>query len=433
MTVLRRPSARVLLRIALRESASPQNAGLEALALDLAAKGSADMAPDGMARALEAASAGLSLVASDDGGPALELACPADSLYSLLDLLGRSFSDPAFRPEDFDRSLMSLRVEERRRHSDRSKLAAIELDAVLRSEGRLARGPADSASSLASMSLDEVVRLWTEDVDGARLQIAAVGAVDPDVLAARLSLPGGLGSLPRRSLREAGSPAAAASPAAPAVQAAGLSIPSSSPLILVGEVPGSSGEAVELGAFDAPSIDSPDFAALRVATTMLYDLLSRELRTTAADEVLHMDLSSGGRGTGSLEVQGSGEAASVLGAVARALATLASGRCLDPVSEDGAFEDIAAALPHYRARSLVDFYEPFASPSAMVGELSRLSDAGADPAEFFGTADRMAAVSRGDVLRVATEYLAQTRISWIALGDPELLAALAATSASRHY
>jgi predicted Zn-dependent peptidase len=426
------------MRIELAASAPDAGAaGIDALALDLAARGSVDMAPDEMARAIKAASARLSLLVDEGGGPSLELDCPADSLYSLVDLLGRSFAAPAFRPEDFDKSLMALRVEERRQHSNRMKLARLELDTALRGERWLASRPLGSASALASLTLDDVVRHWKEDVDGRRLRIAAVGDIDADALAARLSRPEGraLGSLPESALPSAAraAPSSAAHSTSPEVQTVGLSIPRPSPLILVRGVPGSSGWAVASGEFDAPPISSPDFAALRVAMTMLHDLLSRELRKSGAiDEELRIELGAAGTSAGSLEIYGPGEVASVLDAVARSVKTLSSGRCVDPLSRDGALVGLSSALHYYRARGLVDFYAPFASSASMADELSRLSDAGVESAEFFKTANRIAAVRGEDVLRVATEYLAQAETSWIALGDPDLLATLAAKAVSRH-
>ena len=457
LVVLRRPSALVLVRIALdstRFVPDDRNAGLDALALYLASKGGADMAEGEIDRALRESSAELSLVLDRGSGPALQLSCPEGSLFPILDLLGRSFAAPAFRAADFEACLWKLRVEERRRSSDRARLAGLELGASLRGESWLDRRPAGEASSLAGLSLAEVVRFWKDYAAGPGLRILAVGGVDREALVARLSSPQGLalGSLPdSRSLAVAGSRATApstapstASATAPATLPASgsgapsalartvaLSLPAEAPPLIVKPVPGSSGWAIALGEYDAPSIASADFAALRVATTALGDLLSRELGTLGGRERLRLVLDAGGPGAGSVELSGGADADAALGCFERALAELVSGRCVDPVSPDGALTSLAAALSYYRERGIVDFYEPFAPSGAMADELSRVVASGAEAAEFYKTAGRMAAVNASEVRRAAAKYLSPGALSWIALGDPSLLDSVAAKLAAK--
>ncbi|MDA8425873.1 MAG: hypothetical protein M0Z80_07010, partial [Treponema sp.] len=215
------------------------------------------------------------------------------------------------------------------------------------------------------------------------------------------------------------------------VRPAALALPAEAPAVIVKPVPGSSGWAIALGEFDAPPIASADFAALRVATTALRDLLSRELAALGGGESLRLRLDVGGRAAGSVELSGDADADAAIGCFDRALAVLVAGRCVDPLSPGGAPGSLAGAMRYYRERSLVEFYEPFASAGATADELSRISASGSEAAEFYRIADRLTAVTASEVRRAAAKYLSPGALSWIALGDPELLRSVSAKLAVR--
>jgi len=415
--LLKRQGREVALRIALSEYATAQSAteaGLEALALDLATKGSDDMEAGAVARALCAASARLDLALDGSYGPAIELSCPRDSLYPLLDVLGQSLASPAFRRDDFETCLMNLRVEERREHSDRALRASAELGAALYGRASLARWPVGSADTLAKIRLEDVERYWKTEFGGDRIRMSLVGDVDPDELAKRLSPAAGrgIGSLPRQA-----APAQPSTPPPSTVTGA----------LLIRAVPGSTGWTVLRGEFGLPPTATPDYAALSLGLTMLDELLGRELRAAVGgDETRRVSISGEVYGVGSIEIAGGGDPAAAMDAVQWSLRSLAAGRCVGLRSPGGDLESFAEGIADYRARSVVEYYSGRGSSAELATLILREALRGADPMAFFRVADQIAAAKPEDVLRVVKERIAGASLSWVALGDPALLSGLEA-------
>jgi predicted Zn-dependent peptidase len=411
LSVKRQPGrAAAAARIALVPGPYPERlAGLPALALACAAKGSIGSTKGSVDLALYRAGAELELRLDDYDDVALELRCPLASLGPMLEILGESLATPAFLQDDVDRVLGEFRIAERRESGDPAIQAASRLRAQAYAGHPYAIPPRGTASSLAAIRRDDVMRFWEEGAGAERIRISIVGDVDPDDLARRLAP--SLGALPRKG---------------PAPQrAAALPLRS---LSAAEAFPAAAGRAFVRAEFSAPDSSTTDFAALSVALSMLDDLLALDHASRAEGTALAYSawtrVSSAAAASACLCIQDCPDPLAAKAAFRAAAETLASGRCLD-ARAPGTLGDISASIEAYRLRATAKVYAKSDGSAAIAARIARDLAAGGDGSGFFRMADKIAAVKAEDVVRVARDRLVNGSVAWIALGDPKVIAGFA--------
>jgi predicted Zn-dependent peptidase len=395
-------------------SASPAEAGYEALALSAAARGASGSAPGSVELAAFEASASIELKLEDYDDVALEIVSPAKAIGGLLALFAASLSSPAFSQEDFDRALREARVAERRESGDPLLRAAAELRSSLYGGHPYALPPRGTALSLAGATREGVMRYWSKRFGARRLFVVLVCDADPDERIK--SLAAQFGSLPPGG--DAGP--AQAGEGQPGARAPALPIRPWFKALPLSATPGS---AMIRGEFGAPDPASEDYAAMTVALAMLDDLLLERLRGGKGLAYgAWSRLSSSAAPSASLTVYKTSDPAAAKAGVDWAIGELASGRCLDAAG--GSQGSLAASLESYKARAITAAYSKGASSQGMAAHIARDLASGGDGTALFRLAGRIEAVQAGDVVRVARERLRDGPSAWVALGDPALVLGL---------
>lgn len=358
--------------------------GLGALALSLMARGNLD-------RSLAKAGAGLSLVELGSADLGLLIESPRKELPDLLALLAAAFVEPAFLkagfPEaEFEASLRSLRLAERRRaQSPFGDSSGGKQNPSFSSLG--------SAAGLHGLGLEEARSFWIAAVPKIRPQIAVLGDFRAGELAAALASPlaGWKAGASVSARVDTDAPAQRQSPGAwPNAyddRAAGI-----------------------LLAFFLPQGWSEESAALLVGLQLLEDSLIHEfeLRGLGTQGLKIIDLPGGG-GFGTISIARGVDRATARGAFETALALLLADRAATPGG--GATTSLGAALDAAKARAVARAYKGMNGGDivlAMGADLAR----GGDGCAFYRFEEAIANLKAEDVRRALAEGFAPERSVW---------------------
>jgi len=234
------------------------NAGIESLMLDVASEASAAYPRARLRRELARTGSSLSFGANRDYS-AMTLASPKRGFDAGWAMLVDAVLRPAFTADDFER-VRTRRLNGLISMDDTPDAFIGALQARVAFAGHpYTNEPEGTPASVKAITLDDLKRFHQQMMVTSRLLLVVVGNVDPEDI--RRKAQTAFGSIPRGSYQEA---------PFPALRFAGPTL-----MVTARQLPTN----YVSGLYPAPAPGSPDYYAMRVATTILRDRVFEEVRT----------------------------------------------------------------------------------------------------------------------------------------------------------
>jgi zinc protease len=360
-----------------------ENAGIEDLMLDVATEASANFPRDRFRRELARTGTVISSgVGYDYSG--FTIGCTRQYFDSAWTLFTDAALRPSFAADDFERvknqNLIGLSGAE---DTPDAFLQTLQAKVIYAGHPYL-NEPHGTIESVKRLTVADMRRYHQQMMQTSRLLLVLVGDLDPQQVKAKVAT--SFGALPR-----------------------GAYVPSAAPPLSFSE-PTVSVTAKELptnyvqGVYAAPPLTSPDYDAMRVATSILHDRIFEEVRQKRAlSYAPDASLGSQGANIGDIYVT----AVDANRAVQVMLAEITRLKTTD-VSPD----DIQAIAQQF----LTNYYVGQETNAAQAGTLAQAEMIGGGWRTSSAFIDRVRAVTPADVRRVAGAYL--KNIQFVVLGNP---------------
>lgn len=272
----------------------------------------------------------------------------------------------------------------------------------------------DTAASLQRITLEDVRSFYTRLVQAERITVFAVGNFETTAL--REKFEATLGTLPRGNTQPV--------PVPPLVKPAG-------PVLLLDSYDGLRPDVAYVrGNLPALPVTHTDYWALALATHMLTDGMANLVRTRNGlvySAWAHLFARQANYAT--IALYRTGDPAAAVHLVRRSIETLAGGRCLSPVPDEttgDGYVPIAEALDVYTRAVATDFYSSLQTTDSIALQMAASFALTGDPLDYLQVMNRVAAVTPGQIARVAAGCLQQGPITWAVSAHPETAAALRA-------
>ena len=361
-----------------------ENAGVEALMLDVATEASTNFPLERMRAELSSMGTVLTYGITYDYS-AISLSSTRANFDRSWEIFTDAALRPSFAPEDFERVKNRL-VISRKDDADTpdSYLQLLQAKAAYAGHPYL-NDPTGTVESISRLKVEDVRRYHQQMMQTSRLLIVVVGDLDPEQLRRRVEAT--FGKLPRGDYRAAALPE--------------LTFPAQTVEVTPRALPTNYVQ----GMFVAPALTAPDIYPMRVASTILQSRVFQEVRVRrnlsyAPDAFLR----SQGANTGGIYVTAvnANQAVRVMLEEINRLQTV-------PVSET----DLKSTTQHFLTRH----YLGQETNAAQAGELAQYELLGGGWRNSAVFLDRLRAVTPQDVQRVAKTYMRNIR--FVVLGNPE--------------
>lgn len=391
-------------------AATPETAGLEALALATMARGSVGHPYEEIQAILDETSSSLGRSASLDFS-SYSLVTLDKYFDRLLPLWADTLVRPAFAQKDFDQALSEAKLAVQSKAQDPWATTALATNEVFFAGHPYAATPEGTADSLSRASLDAVRGWYASAFSANRMFVVAVGDIDPATL--RRGLEAGIGSIPDRKYRLPASP-----PAFPLGGGVGT--------LTKREFPQSKGVAYLRGDFAAPGPEDPDFMAMNIGMQMLADLLLNVVRDKyGAVYSPSAYIRDSAANYGSIVMYKTKAAGKIKSYIDEAVADLAAGKVLsvDPTKSEGAQPrmTVEEALPAYKARYVNALFEGQATNAQVAARIAKSIISSGDFRAWLLDFDRINAVSADQIRAAVKQYLLDGRLRWIVLGSSDAI------------
>ncbi|HEY0170156.1 MAG TPA: pitrilysin family protein, partial [Pyrinomonadaceae bacterium] len=362
---------------------TPENAGIESLMLDVATEASQKFPREQMRRELSRTGTGLTYGINYDYS-VLSLGSTRRHFDRSWEIFTDAALRPSFTPEDFER-VKSRMVVARSDDEDTPDSFLQVLQSKIAYAGHpYLNNPTGTAASVRSLTLDDVKRYHARMMQTSRLLLVVVGDVDPAQI--RQKVEAGFGKLPRGDYKT--EPLPQLTFRTPTVAVTERQLPTN----------------YVQGVFAAPPPDSPDYYAMRVASTVLQGRVFSVVRVRhnlsyAPDAFLY----SQGANLGGISVT-SVDANQSVQLMLREIARLQA----EEISPD----EIRGTAQHFLTR----YYMGQETNAAQAGELAQYELIGGGWRNSAVFIDRLRAVTPADVKRAANTYM--RNLQFVVLGDP---------------
>ena len=276
--------------------------------------------------------------------------------------------------------------------------------------------PDGTEASISKTSADDMKAWYAANVSADRIFVVAVG--DFDVRALGAELESTIGSLPNLRL----SPVPKAPP-----------FGRGSPGRLFTEAHDQSkGIAYLRGDFAAPGPGAPDYMAASLAAKLFSDLLFSVVRDKyGAVYTPSAGIRAFGANYGSISIYKTSATEKIKAYIDEAAAIFASGRCVsvDPgrPGEEAKYMRIADALETYKRIFINEYFDAVRTNAAIAGLMIGSVLAKGDPSDWVRDIVRIAAIQPEEVRAAFSNYILDGSLTWVAVGDPALLAKLRAS------
>jgi zinc protease len=363
---------------------TPENAGVEALMLDVATEASASFPRERMRRELSRIGTSLSYGVNYDYS-GLSLGSTRQHFDRAWEIFTDAALRPSYAPEDFarvkNRLLVGLSNDQ---DTPESYLHVLQSRVAFAGHPYL-NDPRGSVQSVTRLTVEDVRRYHQQMMQTSRLLLVVVGDIEPDNL--RRKVEATLGKLPRGDYKPSPVP----------------------PLSFGTQTVDVTERALETnyvqGVFVAPPLSAPDYYPMQVATSLLQNRVFVEVRVRrnlsyAPDAFLRDQ----GANLGGISVSSRDANLSV-----RLMLAEINRLQTEAVSPD----DLNGVTQHYLTR----YYLAQETNAAQAGELAKYELLGGgwrNSAEFI---ERLRAVTPADVRRVAQTYMRNIR--FVVLGNPQ--------------
>ena len=360
-----------------------KNAGIENLMLNVAEEGSVKFPRRILRREL-----------SRTGG---EIGSSISNDYSALSLVStrqnfdrswKIFTDvalhPAFAPADIKRARAQIETGLREQETDNDNYLNILQDRLIYVDHPYANNVRGTIESLDKFTAKDLHDYHRKMMQTSRLLLVVVGDVDPKEIQTRVAAT--LGKLPRGDYKETPFPALDFSK--PTLDVTSRTLPTN----------------YVQGVFDAPSLSSPDYYAMRVAVTILQSRIYSEVRTKRQlSYAPNAELSSAASNTGNIYVTAVD-------------ANQAVGLMLNEVNNLRTLKINEEVIDGISGHFLTLYYIEQQTNVAQAAELAKYEIIGGGWRNTFGFLDKIRDVTPAQVQAVSQKYMKNIR--FIVVGDP---------------
>ena len=385
--VKRRPgSATVAAGLFIRGGAmntTAQTAGLESFMLSTATEGSVKFPREVLRR--EIARTGGSIGSSSNYDfSVLALASTLEDFDRSWEIFSDVAMNPAFAPNDVELTREKILTALRSSEDDPDGFLQVLVNRTLNARTSYENDPNGTIENISRFKTADLRAYHKKTMETSRLMLVIVGDLDAAVLKNKIAAT--LGKLPRGAYKE------------PVVRGFDFSKPTLD--VTARELPTNYIQ----GVFDAPSIKSPDFYAMRVATTLLRERVFEEVRTKRnLSYAPSADMGSLSINSANLYVTAvdANQAVSVMLDEINGLKT-------EPVTE----RDISGVAGQF----LTTYFIGQETNAAQAAELARYELVGGGWRNAFEFINRVKQVKPADVQRVSQKYMKNLR--FVVLGRP---------------
>ena len=234
-----------------------KNAGIENLMLSVAEEGSEKFPRETLRRELSRTGSDIGSSVSNDYS-ALSLVSTRQNFDRSWDVFTDIALNPAFAPEDIERARAQIATGLREQETDNDNYLNILQDRLIYVNHPYANDVRGTIDSLAKFTAKDLKDYHDKMMQTSRLLLVVVGDIDPNDIKTRVSAT--LGKLPRGNYKETPFPALDFSK--PSLDITPRTLPTN----------------YVQGVFNAPSLSSPDYYAMRVAVTSLQSRIYEEVR-----------------------------------------------------------------------------------------------------------------------------------------------------------
>lgn len=385
--VKRRPSAATVaaglfLRGGVR-NIDAKTAGLENLMLSVAVEGGKKFPRQTLRRELARTGSNISAAANQDYS-AVSFVSTRVNFDHVWDMFTDVVLNPAFAPEDVSRVKQLVLTGLREAETSPDQALETLQDRVIYAGHPYANDVTGTTTTVDSFTPADLAAYHKKMMETSRLLLVVVGDIDPNDLKARMAAT--LGKLPRGDYKEAPLPALDFSK--PSLDVTSRSIPTN----------------YIQGIFGAPSLTSPDYYPMRVAMTILQELVYQEVRVKRnLSYAPAADMNTFASNTANIYVTAvdANQAVSVMLDQINDLKT--------QLIQDDRISGMAGQF-------LTNYYLRQETNAAQAGELARYELLGGGWRNSFEFLNRIREVKPEDVKMVANKYMKNLR--FVVIGNP---------------
>lgn len=360
-----------------------KNAGIENLMLSAATEGSKKFPRETLRREISRTGSAIGSSASNDYS-VLSLASTRQNFDRSWEIFTDIALNPAFAAEDIERVRAQIATGLREQETDNDNYLEVLQDRLIYTNHPYANDVRGTINGIAKFTAKDLSDYHQKTMQTTRLLLVVVGDVDPKEIQTRVAAT--LGKLPRGEYKETPLPALDFSK--PSLDVTSRALPTN----------------YVRGIFDAPSLSSPDYYAMRVAVTILQSRVYSEVRTKRQlSYAPNAELGSSASNTGNIYVTAvdANQAVNVmLGEVDNLKDSLINEETIDGVSG------------HF----LTLYYIDQQSNVAQAAELAKYELIGGGWRNAFNFLEKIREVTPIEVRAVAQKYMKNIR--FIVVGDP---------------
>ena len=364
-----------------------KNAGIENLMLSVATEASQKFPRETVRRELSRTGSSVGASVSNDYS-----AVSVVSTRQTFDLSWEIFTDlilsPTFAPEDIERARAQISTGLREQETNNDNFLQILQDRVIYANHPYANDVNGTLENINRFSAKDLSNYHKKLMETSRLLLVVVGDVDPKDIERRVTA--SLGKLPRGAYKEAAYPALDFSKGT-------LNVTPRTPLTT---------NYVQ-GIFNAPSLNSPDYYAMRVAVTVLQSRVYDEVRTKRQlSYAPNAELGSFSSNIGNIYVTAV-DANQAVEVMLKEVDNLKTKQIND--------EAIDGISGHF----LTLHFLGQETNAAQAGELAKYELIGGGWRNAFGFLDKIRQVTPDEVQAVSQKYMKNLR--FVVIGDPKAI------------
>ena len=360
-----------------------KNAGIENLMLSVAEEGSEKFPRETLRRELSRTGSDIGSSVSNDYS-ALSLASTRQNFDRSWAIFTDIALNPAFAPEDIERIRAQIATGLREQETDNDNYLRILQERLIYVNHPYSNSVRGTIDSLAKFTAKDLNAYHDRVMQTSRLLLVVVGDVDPSEIKTRVAAT--LGRLPRGDYKETPFPALDFSK--PSLDVTTRTLPTN----------------YVQGVFDAPSLSSPDYYAMRVAVTILQGRIYEEVRNKRQlSYAPNAELGSSASNTANIYVTAVDANQAV-----RVMLDEVNNLRTDKINEG----IIGSVSGHF----LTLYYIDQQSNIAQAGELAKYELSGGGWRNAFGFLDKIREVTPAQVQSAAQKYMKNIR--FVVIGDP---------------
>ncbi|MCK4541636.1 MAG: insulinase family protein [Spirochaetales bacterium] len=388
-------------------------AGLEGVTLSMLTRGSEKYDYETLQRIMYEKSSAISTGFQNFDYTSYSLNTLDKYFEELFDVYADTFLHPAWDKEEYYRVISDFSIVRKQREQDPYGRASIILNEKFFEGHPYNNDTQGTLKSLQSISLDDIKAYYQDTFKAERMFILAVGNFDENLLVDRLN--DTFGTIPKGRLKIDTAP--------PHSPQEGL---------ILEPFAESEGLAFVRGNYPLPSPGNKDLTAIQLAFAMLDDLLFEVVRTRhGACYSVWANPFSFSANYGNIGVYRTSVPGEVKAYVDEAIAILHGGQTLAAqvsaaaqghgTESEGSLVPIAESLQFYKDQFVTGYYQAQQTNIAVAAQIAAGYVYTGDFLRYQGFVDRIQGVTAEDIVHVVRKYLVDTSISWIVLGNQELL------------